>query len=52
MNNNTYFYCLLKGIIKMPKDKLYEEQKYELLFNIPEDYSLKPPSFSITNPDD
>ena len=50
--NNTYFFCQLKAIIKIPKDTPYEDKQYELFFNIPEDYPLKPPSFSITMPDD
>ena len=50
--NNIYLFCQLKAIIKMPKDTPYEGKESELLFNIPEDYPLKPPSFSITFPDD
>lgn len=52
LTNNIYLYCQLKAIIKMPKDTPYEGEEYELLFNIPEDYPSKPPSFSITFPDE
>jgi len=50
--NNAYFFCQLKAIIKMPKDTPYEDEKYELFFNIPEDYPLKPPNFFISGSND
>jgi len=50
--NNAYYFCQLKAIIKMPKDTPCEDEKYELIFNIPEDYPLKPPNFFISGSND